>query len=201
VDLIRLCLLAAIAGCVLPPAAEPTPVPWGPAPAGSPGAQPAAEATVDPYGEEPYAEEPYAEAMVAEEEYPDDEVTPATPQPATSTVPAGRWVSTEWASYTNAAMVSADFYLTITLDETGRFSGSWGRYVCLTQTYGIWSCGFDRLEGTATGTLAPDGTGVIDLERVGRSALVWRAKSTTELALELPRDWQDGVLFRSSVKR
>jgi hypothetical protein len=68
--------------------------------------------------------------------------------------------------------------------------------------YGIWSCGKGDLEGAATGQLDPAGTGWIQLERVGRSTLGWAFKSTNELLLELPRNWQgEAVLFKSTVKR
>jgi hypothetical protein len=127
---------------------------------------------------------------------------PAPPAPASGGgVPEGRWVSPPHMSYTNAAMVSADIYLEVAIAGDGGFRGSWGRYLCLTQLYGIWSCGKSPLEGAVSGRLAADGTGAIELERVGRTTLAWKPKSATELVLELPRDWQGGVLFRSTVKR
>jgi hypothetical protein len=114
---------------------------------------------------------------------------------------AGRWVSEEWASYTNPAMVSADFYLDVTIAEDGTFHGSWARYLCLTEAYGIWSCGKGQLEGAASGRLDPDGTGVIELERAGRSTLGWSGGASS-IAIELPSDWiEEGVLFRSTVHR
>jgi hypothetical protein len=128
--------------------------------------------------------------------------TPASAGASAATTTAGRWVSDPWASYTNAAMTSSSFYLEIATVNDGGFSGSWARYVCLTQTYGIWSCGKDQSEGAATGRLEANGTGWIQLERLGRSTLVWTAKSANELAIELPRNWQSaGVLFKSTVKR
>jgi hypothetical protein len=123
-------------------------------------------------------------------------------QPSTSSLTAGRWISTEWASVTNAAMTSADFYLAITVGNDGAFHGSWARYICLSQAYGIWSCSLGPIEGSASGQLDAGGGGRIQLERLGTSALAWTAKSAGEILIELPRDWQgDRVLFRSSVKR
>jgi hypothetical protein len=99
-------------------------------------------------------------------------------------------------------MTSADFYLEITIAKDGAFRGSWARYVCLVQTYGIWSCGKGQLEGTASGQLDANGSGRIQLERLGRSTLVWTSRSPNELSMELPRNWQDdSTLFRSTVKR
>ena len=129
-----------------------------------------------------------------------------SPPPASSggggAIQGGRWVSADWASYTNPAMTSANFYLEITIGSDGAFRGSWARYPCVVQTYGIWSCGKGPLEGSATGHLDANGTGSIQLERLGRSALAWSFKASGELALELPRDWQgDRVLFQSTLKR
>jgi hypothetical protein len=100
-------------------------------------------------------------------------------------------------------MVSADFFLEITIASDGGFRGSWARYPCVVPpTYGIWSCGKGSIEGAASGQLDASGTGWIELERLGRSHLAWTARSASELALELPRDWQgDRVLYRATVKR
>jgi hypothetical protein len=131
---------------------------------------------------------------------PSEPLAPASPQ-APATASAGGWVSDDWASYTNPAMTSADVYLELAIADDGAFHGAWARYLCLTEAYGIWSCGKGSLEGTASGQLHADGTGVIELERLGQSALVWRADESG-IAIELPRDWvEDGVLFRSTVKR
>jgi len=115
--------------------------------------------------------------------------------------PQGRWISASSVSYTNAAMTSADIYLEVAIAADGAFQGSWARYLCFAQAYGIWSCGKGSIEGTASGRLEANGTGSIELERVGRSTLVWRPKSSSEITLELPRNWQGGGLFRSTVKR
>ncbi len=128
--------------------------------------------------------------------------TPATAPTDTAAVSSGAWKSEDWASVTNPAMTSADFYLEITLVGDGMFEGGWARYLCQTQTYGIWSCGKGPLEGAASGQLAADGTGFIELENLGSSALVWSGDASS-ISIELPRDWQgeDAVLFRSALKR
>jgi hypothetical protein len=125
--------------------------------------------------------------------------TPAPSAPASAV--AGRWTSDEWATVTNAAMTSADFYLDVAVGSDGSFQGSWARFVCLTQAYGIISCSKTGSEGSASGQLHADGTGSIALARLGRSALAWRANGAG-IAIELPRNWQGtNVLFRSTVKR
>jgi hypothetical protein len=127
-------------------------------------------------------------------------MTASTPSAASSAA-AGRWISPSSMAYTNAAMVSADIHLEVAVASDGTFRGSWARYLCLVQTYGIWSCGKGDSEGAASGRLEANGTGSIELERIGRSTLTWRVKSASEIAVELPRDWQGGVLFRSTLKR
>jgi hypothetical protein len=128
----------------------------------------------------------------------------APPEPSNGgagNAPAGRRGSASSVSYTNAAMTSADIYLEVAIAGDGAFHGSWARYICLVQMYGIWSCGKGDVEGRASGRLEADGTGSIELERLGRSTLVWSPKSAGEITLDLPRDWQGGVLFRSTMKR
>jgi hypothetical protein len=99
-------------------------------------------------------------------------------------------------------MVSADFYLEVAVAGDGSFHGSWARYACFASAYGIMSCGKGSLEGSVSGRLDADGSGSIDLERLGRSTLAWQPKSAGEITIELPRDWQgSNVLFRSSIKR
>jgi hypothetical protein len=130
------------------------------------------------------------------------EETIASAPPASAAVAGGRWVSADHASYTNAAYTSADFYLEVMIAGDGSFRGSWARYICLVQTYGIWSCGKGDREGSASGQLAADGSGSISLERLGRSSLTWTSRSHGEIALELPQGWQgERVLYRSTIKR
>ena len=174
-------VVIAAGGCLPPPAPAPVAAPGG-------GEQPSDEGTLAPA-------DPYPET---DPEVATDEVE----APASSGAVAGRWVSTEWASYTNAAMLSADFYLEVAIAGDGSFQGSWARYQCLTQAYGIWSCGKGPLEGSVSGRLDASGTGQIDLERLGRSALTWTARSGSEVVLELPSAWQgQNVLFRATIKR
>ncbi len=143
-----------------------------------------------------------ASAPAVDPDQPDVAPPPAS-SGGSSAIQGGRWASADWASYTNAGMVSANFYLEITIASDGGFRGSWARYPCVVPpTYGIWSCGKGDLEGSASGQLDASGTGWIQLDRLGRSTLTWRFKSASELALELPRDWQgERVLFQSTLKR
>jgi hypothetical protein len=130
---------------------------------------------------------------------------PAPPAPSAPAPPAtglaGAWVSTPYVSVTNPAMAGAHFHLDVRVSADGSFQGTWGIYICMVQTYGISSCQNSRREGRTQGRLAPDGTGTIELERTGRSALTWRFASSDEISIELPRDWQQGTLFRSTIKR
>jgi hypothetical protein len=129
-------------------------------------------------------------------------VAPAAPATPAAPAQSGGWRSPDHMSYTNPAMVSADFYLEATLGADGGFQGSWARYVCFAGAYGIMSCGKGQLEGRASGRLEANGAGSIDLERLGRSALTWSQKSSNEIVIELPRTWQgENVLFRSTLKR
>jgi hypothetical protein len=196
--LVGLSMVVGVVGCVLPPAAEPQPLPWG--------AQPAAAA---PSTTEEVAD---TEVAYADDAYADDEAyaEPAdtgvaygnvTYQETVASPLAGRWVSTEWATVTNAAYASADFYLDISVASDGSFSGSWARFVCLTGAYGIISCSLNNIEGSAHGRLDADGTGQIELERLGRSHLAW-STTANGISIELPSNWQgDRVLYRTAVHR
>jgi hypothetical protein len=106
-----------------------------------------------------------------------------------------------YVSVTNPAMAGAHIHLDIKVAGDGSFQGTWGMYMCLVSTYGVSSCSNSRREGRTSGRLAPDGTGAIDLERTGRSSLTWKHVSPNEILIELPRSWQEGVLFRSTIKR
>jgi hypothetical protein len=126
---------------------------------------------------------------------------PPPGSPASSSAIAGRWLAQPHVSYTNAAMTGADIALDITIAADGSFSGTFTTYACFAQAYGIWSCSKNTTQDAAIGRLDTNGTGWIELSRVGRASLTWRAKSATELFLELPRNWQDGVLFQATIKR
>jgi len=196
-DRILVGLSLVVVGCVIPPQSQQQPLPWGP--------QQAATTPAVADSEVAYPEE--AEAADYEDaDYEADHDVVYTENvyaeaPAASSAVAGRWVSTEWATVTNAAYASADFYLDITVASDGSFSGSWARFVCLTGAYGILSCSLNNIEGSASGRLDADGTGTIDLDRLGRSQLAW-SYQTDGIHIQLPSNWAgENVLFRSTIKR
>jgi hypothetical protein len=121
-------------------------------------------------------------------------------------LPSGNWQSTAHATYTNPALTGAELYLSIDVARDGRFQGEWGQYLCDSYpgAYGIsiYSC---RRTGSnrVSGKFGPDRGGVIDLEKLGRSAFTWAVPGADELALDLPKNWQggDAILYRARLTR
>jgi hypothetical protein len=123
-----------------------------------------------------------------------------------SQIPTGNWQSAGTATYTNPALTGAELYLDIDVAKDGSFRGVWGRYLCTSfpgaYASSIHSCtrtGSNRVSGR----FGPGRRGLIDLERLGRSAFSWTAPATGELAIELPKNWQgsDAILYRARLTR
>jgi hypothetical protein len=120
--------------------------------------------------------------------------------------PLGNWRSAETSTYTNPALTGAELYLNIDVAQDGSFRGVWGQYFCNSSpsVYGmsIYSC--SRIGSSqVSGRFGPGGQGMIDLERLGRSAFQWTAPAADELAIDLPKTWQgsDAVLYRARLTR
>jgi hypothetical protein len=63
-------------------------------------------------------------------------------------------------------------------------------------------CRFSGTSAPVSGRFGRGGQGMIDLGRLGRSALSWTAPAAGELALDLPKDWRgDAVLWRARLTR
>ncbi|HUQ97821.1 MAG TPA: sigma-54 dependent transcriptional regulator, partial [Gemmatimonadaceae bacterium] len=77
----------------------------------------------------------------------------------------------------HAAMTGADIALDIDVATDGSFRGTCTTYACITQTYDISSCSKSGTADSTAGHLDANRAGWIDLDRVGRSSLTWRAKS------------------------
>ncbi len=121
-------------------------------------------------------------------------------------IPAGNWQSPGHATYTNPALTGAEMYLNIEVAKDGSFRGVWGQYFCNSYpgAYGIsiYSCsktGSNRVSGR----LGQDRRGVIELQRLGRSAFSWSAPNANELAIDLPKNWQGdpATLYRARLTR
>jgi hypothetical protein len=122
-------------------------------------------------------------------------------------LPTGNWQSTKTATYTNPGLTGAEFYLNIDVAKDGSFRGVWGEYFCTAYpgAYGIsiYSCSWLSGSNRVSGQFGPGREGVIDLEKLGRSAFAWTAPSGDQLALDLPKNWQgaDATLYRARLTR
>jgi hypothetical protein len=125
---------------------------------------------------------------------------------AQAPLPTGHWQSPGSGTYTNPAMTAAEMYLNIDVANDGSFRGTWGRYFCTAYpgAYGIsmYSCtptGSDR----ASGRFGAGRTGVIVLDRLGRSAFSWNRSGAGALAIDLPKTWQGEaqILYRARMTR
>jgi hypothetical protein len=122
-------------------------------------------------------------------------------------IPAGNWQSPRWATYTNPFLAGAEMYLNIDVARDGGFRGRWSQYFCTSTAgaYGVTviSCSLTGKSYRVSGRFGPDRRGVIDLERLGRSAFSWSAPAANELAINLPKNWQgsDPILYRASLTR
>ena len=125
---------------------------------------------------------------------------------AAPAVPTGHWQSPGGGTYTNPYMTGAEMHLNIDVASDGSFRGAWSRYFCTAYpgAYGIatYSCTMTGSE-RVSGRFAPDGSGEIELDTVGRSAFTWTQQSAGELAIDLPKNWQGDpqVLYRARMTR
>jgi hypothetical protein len=86
-------------------------------------------------------------------------------------------------------------YLNIDVSNDGSFRGDWGAYSCSSSIGAYGTAAFDcgsRTSGRVTGTFAMGGQGVIELEKLGRTAFSWTMPSAMELAIDLPKNWTGG---------
>lgn len=125
---------------------------------------------------------------------------------AETQLPKDHWQSPGSGTYTNPAMTGAEFYLNIDVADDGSFRGVWSQYFCTAYpgAYGvsIYSC--SRMKSSrVTGKFGSGGRGVIDLEKLGRSAFTWSAPRAGELAIDLPKNWQgdEQILYRARMTR
>jgi len=124
-----------------------------------------------------------------------------------SGTPTGNWQSPGHVTYTNPFLAGDEFFLNIDVAKDGSFRGTWSQYFCMSSVgaYGvrIISCSKTGSDGV-TGKFGAGNEGVIDLEKLGRSAFTWKAPTADELAIDLPQNWQDpndAVLYRARMTR
>jgi hypothetical protein len=123
----------------------------------------------------------------------------------------GRWASSDNVSSSGTAQAGARFFLDVTVAADGSFKGTWEEYVCFNYpgAYGIAivSCQRSKKPSPASGRLdAAARTGVVDLQRMGKTSLRFKATTTKkgqpQLDIELPRDWLEQgapVLYETSL--
>lgn len=124
--------------------------------------------------------------------------------------PAGNWQSVRNETYTSPlhpVVTRAEFYLNIDVASDGSFRGQWGEYTCVPSigAYGssTYPCRSSGSSGRVSGGFDSAGQGVIELEKLGRSALNWSTPSINEMAIDLPRNWQgsQAVFHRARMTR
>jgi hypothetical protein len=124
--------------------------------------------------------------------------------------PTGNWQSVRNETYSSPlhpVLTRAEFYLNIDVASDGSFRGQWGEYTCVSSIGALGSstfpCRSGASSGRASGSFAPSGQGVIELEKLGRSAFDWNAPSMNELAIDLPRHWQgsEAIFHRARLTR
>ena len=113
--------------------------------------------------------------------------------------PAGNWQSARSDTFTSPlhpVVTRAEFYLNIDVAHDGSFRGQWGEYTCVPAIgafgFSTFPCRSSASSGRVSGTFDPAGQGVIELEKLGRSAFNWSTPSVNELAIDLPTNWQGG---------
>jgi hypothetical protein len=118
-------------------------------------------------------------------------------------LPVGNWQSVASETYSHAlhpVLTQAEFYLAIDVSNDGSFRGKWGEYFCTGSV--TFSCQSSGSSGRVSGKLAASGQGVIELERLGRSAFNWSSSAADALAIDLPKNWQgDQFLYRARLTR
>lgn len=124
---------------------------------------------------------------------------------------SGRWASSDNVSSSGTAKAGARFFLDVTVGADGRFKGTWEEYVCFNYpgAYGVQivSCQRSKKPSPASGRLdAASRTGVVELQRMGKASLRFKAATTKkgepQLDIELPKDWlKQGVpvLYETSL--
>ncbi len=120
---------------------------------------------------------------------------------------SGRWVSTEYVSFTNPSHAGSSFFLDIVIAKDGTFQGVWDAYICNSYpgaySTSIISCSRVKKPAKVRGKFnLTSGSGEIELERAGRSS--FRYTLGPKLKLELPKNWLkqgDPVLFTSQLER
>ena len=124
--------------------------------------------------------------------------------------PAGHWESTASETYSSPlhpVLTGAEFYLELDVSNDGTFRGEWNEYFCSGVSLGAFGsgtfpCRVSGKGGRAAGRFAAGGQGVIELERLGRSAFSWAAPAGGELAIDMPKNWRsDAVLYRARLTR
>jgi hypothetical protein len=124
--------------------------------------------------------------------------------------PAGNWQSVRNETYStplHPVVTRAEFYLNIDVANDGSFRGQWGEYTCVPSIGAFGSstfpCRASASGGRVSGNLASAGQGVIELEKLGRSAFNWSTPSINELAIDLPKNWQgsQAVFHRARMTR
>jgi hypothetical protein len=121
-------------------------------------------------------------------------------------LPTGHWQSPPSGTYTNPALTGAEFFLDIDVASDGSFRGVWGQYFCTAYpgAYGISIYSCSRMGSKrASGRFGPGGGGVIELDKLGRSAFSWSTPRAGELAIDLPKNWQgeEQILYRARMTR
>ena len=120
---------------------------------------------------------------------------------------SGRWVSTEYVTFTNPTRAGSAFFLDIVIAKDGTFQGVWDAYTCFSypgaySTMTI-SCSRTKRPAKARGKFnLTEGSGEIELERLGRSS--FKYAPGPRLNLELPKGWLkqgDPVLYTSQLVR
>ena len=124
--------------------------------------------------------------------------------------PTGNWQSVANDTYSSPlhpVVTGAEFYLNIDVANDGSFRGQWGAYTCVPSIgaygYSTYPCRSSLSNGRVSGNFGPAGQGVIELEKLGRTALHWSTPSIHELAIDLPRTWQgsQAVFHRARMTR
>jgi hypothetical protein len=119
----------------------------------------------------------------------------------------GRWVSTEYVTFTNPARAGSAFFLDVVIAKDGSFQGTWDEYSCISYPgpYSTVTISCSRVQRPAKARGRFDLTarsGEIELDRLGRSSFGYTLG--TELIVELPKDWLkqgDAVLYTSKLAR
>jgi hypothetical protein len=126
---------------------------------------------------------------------------------AADTELSGRWVSTQYVTFTNPSRAGSAFFLDIDVAKDGSFQGTWDQYSCLSYpgAYGTStiSCSRVKKPAKARGKFSlTAGKGEIELEKLGKGSFTYKLEK--DLVLELPKDWLkqgDPVLYTTRLAR